>query len=94
LGLATRGITVLRFDKLPNAHPAEVAGNPDFTATDEYVPDALTECGLQRAGLQRDPAAGQGGGLLDHAVPVAGFGGQGGQDPEGRLTHAVNIEII
>jgi pimeloyl-ACP methyl ester carboxylesterase len=54
-GLATQGITVLRFDKLPNAHPTEVSTNPDFTATDEYVPDALAAVAMLRRHPGVDP---------------------------------------
>jgi pimeloyl-ACP methyl ester carboxylesterase len=55
-GLAARGVTVLRFDKIPNAHPSEVSGNPDFTATDEYVPDALAAVAMLRRHPGVDPA--------------------------------------
>jgi uncharacterized protein len=55
-GLAARGVTVLRFDKMPNAHPSEVSGNPDFTATDEYVPDALAAVAMLRRHPGVDPA--------------------------------------
>jgi alpha-beta hydrolase superfamily lysophospholipase len=40
-GLATRGIAVLRFDKVTYAHAAELKAARDFTLTDEYVPQAL-----------------------------------------------------
>ena len=39
-GLASQGIAVLRFDKVTHAHPDLVVPNREFTATDEYVPDA------------------------------------------------------
>ncbi len=39
-GLATRGIVVLRFDKVTHAHPAEARAMADFTLSDEYVPQA------------------------------------------------------
>ena len=56
------------------------------------------ERGVQRAGLEHHPAAGEGAGLLDHAVAVPGRRRQGGEDPEGgfphRGSHALNIEII
>ncbi|MDA8300532.1 MAG: alpha/beta fold hydrolase [Actinomycetota bacterium] len=37
-GLATRGVAVLRFDKVTFAHPAEVKQAVGFTLVDEYVP--------------------------------------------------------
>lgn len=40
-GLATAGVAVLRFDKITHVHPGEVAADPDFTLSDEYVPQAL-----------------------------------------------------
>jgi dienelactone hydrolase len=49
-GLASRGIVVLRFDKVTHANGPEVAKNRNFTPTDEYVPDATAAvrllCGL------------------------------------------------
>lgn len=47
-GLATAGVAVLRFEKVTRAHPDLVAGNPRFTLTDEYVPDAVAAIGLLR----------------------------------------------
>jgi dienelactone hydrolase len=47
-GLASRGVAVLRFDKVTHAHPAEVAKDPDFTVTDEYAPAALAAVHLLR----------------------------------------------
>ncbi|MGO4431230.1 alpha/beta hydrolase family protein, partial [Streptomyces sp. MCAF7] len=40
-GLASRGVAVLRFDKVTYAHPGEVADTSDFTMADEYVPYAI-----------------------------------------------------
>ena len=51
-GLASRGVAVLRFDKVTYAHPGEVASDDDFTAADEYVPHAIAAVGL----LGRHPA--------------------------------------
>ncbi|MER7787187.1 alpha/beta fold hydrolase [Streptomyces sp. NPDC097640] len=39
-GLASRGVAVLRFDKVTYAHPGRVADDHDFTMADEYVPHA------------------------------------------------------
>jgi dienelactone hydrolase len=51
-GLASRGVAVLRFDKVAYAHPDEVRSNRAFTVADEYLPDALAAIGL----LQAHPA--------------------------------------
>jgi hypothetical protein len=48
-GLASRGVAVLRFDKVTHAHPDLVRGNRDFTVADEYLPDALAAIGLLQA---------------------------------------------
>jgi dienelactone hydrolase len=47
-GLATRGVAVLRFDKVTWAHGSEVAADRDFTMADEYVPDAVAAIRLLR----------------------------------------------
>jgi hypothetical protein len=47
-GLASRGITVLRYDKVTHAHPDKLTR--DFTLADEYVPHAVAAVDL----LQRD----------------------------------------
>ncbi|MFZ1997276.1 MAG: alpha/beta fold hydrolase [Solirubrobacteraceae bacterium] len=39
-GLASRGVAVLRFDKVTYAHAAQVRGAHDFTLSDEYLPQA------------------------------------------------------
>ena len=51
-GLASRGVAVLRFDKVTHAHPDLVSQNRAFTVSDEYLPDALAAIGL----LQAHPA--------------------------------------
>jgi uncharacterized protein len=48
-GLASRGVAVLRFDKVTYAHPAEVKADPDFTVADEYLPQALAAVRLLAA---------------------------------------------
>ena len=40
-GLVSRGVAVLRFDKVTYAHPREVSGLADFTLADEYLPHAV-----------------------------------------------------
>lgn len=47
-GLASRGVAVLRFDKVTHAHGAEVSKDPGFTLTDEYVPAAVAAVHLLR----------------------------------------------
>ncbi|MFF2009452.1 alpha/beta hydrolase family protein [Streptomyces sp. NPDC058195] len=47
-GLASRGVAVLRFDKVTHAHGAQVTKVRDFTVADEYVPDAVAAVGLLR----------------------------------------------
>jgi dienelactone hydrolase len=51
-GLASRGVAVLRFDKVTYAHPGEVVKDHGFTVTDEYVPHAVAAVRL----LQRHPS--------------------------------------
>jgi hypothetical protein len=55
-GLASRGVAVLRFDKVTHAHPDLVAPRREFTVTDEYVPDALAAIALLRQHAAVDPA--------------------------------------
>src|ERR1700761_6803426 len=55
-GLATRGLAVLRYDKVSYAHGEDVARDPGFTEADEYVPDAVAAVALLRA----DPAGDRG----------------------------------
>jgi uncharacterized protein len=45
-GLASRGIAVLRFDKVTFAHPGAVQGAAGFTVVDEYVHHAVAAVGL------------------------------------------------
>jgi uncharacterized protein len=40
-GLASAGVAVARFEKVTRAHPDQVAADPEFTLTDEYVPQAV-----------------------------------------------------
>ncbi|WET76434.1 dienelactone hydrolase family protein [Amycolatopsis sp. QT-25] len=40
-GLASRGVAVLRFDKVTYTHREQVAATPEFTPTEEYVPHAV-----------------------------------------------------
>jgi hypothetical protein len=47
-GLASRGVAVLRFDKITHAHPEQAVGNPAFTVYDEYAPAALAAVELLR----------------------------------------------
>ena len=47
-GLASRGVAVLRFDKVTQAHGHALADARDFTVTDEYVPHALAAIRLLR----------------------------------------------
>ncbi len=50
-GLASRGVAVLRFDKVTHVHPAEVREMPELTVMDEYA-QAEAAIGL----LANDPA--------------------------------------
>lgn len=54
-GLASRGVVVLRFDKVTYAHRDEVTRNPDFTVADEYLPHALAAIRLLREHPAVDP---------------------------------------
>jgi hypothetical protein len=47
-GLATRGVAVVRFDKVTYAHAGELKDADRFTLSDEYVPHALAAVGLLR----------------------------------------------
>ena len=55
-GLASAGVAVLRFEKVTHAHPAECAASPEFTVTDEYVPQALAGLRLLSEHPAIDPA--------------------------------------
>jgi uncharacterized protein len=48
-GLASRGVAVLRFDKVTHAHPDLVSQDRAFTVADEYLPDALAAIALVQA---------------------------------------------
>ena len=54
-GLATRGIAVLRFDKVTHAHRAECASDEGLTIVDEYVPHAIAAVRLLQAQPTVDP---------------------------------------
>ncbi len=54
-GLATRGVAVLRFDKVTHAHPREASGDAGFTVADEYVPHAIAAVRLLQAQPTVDP---------------------------------------
>jgi uncharacterized protein len=47
-GLASRGVAVLRFDKVTYAHGREVAQDRGFTVADEYLPQATAAIRLLR----------------------------------------------
>ncbi|HKD77609.1 MAG TPA: alpha/beta fold hydrolase [Ktedonobacterales bacterium] len=51
-GLASRGVAVVRFDKVTYAHSRQVANIDDFTMTEEYVPHAVAAIHM----LQRQPS--------------------------------------
>jgi dienelactone hydrolase len=54
-GLASRGVAVLRFDKVTFAHSAEVKSATGFTVADEYMPQALAAIELLRQHRGVDP---------------------------------------
>lgn len=54
-GLATRGVAVLRFDKVTYVHSA-VTSEPGYTMTQEYVPHAVAAIRLLRQHPGVDPA--------------------------------------
>lgn len=54
-GLASRGVAVLRFDKVTHTH-GHVVNAPDFTMTGEYVPHAVAAVHLLRHQPGVDPA--------------------------------------
>jgi uncharacterized protein len=55
-GLASRGIAVLRFDKVTLVHRGEVTGRSDFTVVDEYVNPATAAIELLGGQPGVDPA--------------------------------------
>jgi len=48
-GLASRGVAVLRSDKVTYAHPEQVKADRDFTVAEEYLPHALAALRLLRS---------------------------------------------
>jgi alpha-beta hydrolase superfamily lysophospholipase len=56
LGLASRGIAVLRYDKRTKVYPGRLAGAADFTVKQEVVDDALAAAKTLRAQPRIDPA--------------------------------------
>ena len=54
-GLASRGVAVLRFDKVTLVH-GRVATEPGFTMADEYLPHAVAAVGVLRQLTGVDPA--------------------------------------
>jgi dienelactone hydrolase len=56
LGLATRGIAVLRYDKRTKVHQAKLVNLTAFTVKDESIDDTLLAIGLLRANPLIDPA--------------------------------------
>lgn len=55
-GLASRGVAVVRFDKVTSIHNSQVANTSDFTMTDEYVPHAVAAVHLLQHQPMVDPA--------------------------------------
>ncbi len=55
-GLASQGVVVLRFDKVTHAHPDVAQSMPDFTLSDEYLPQARAAIHLLRGHPAVDPA--------------------------------------
>ena len=56
LGLASRGIAVLRYDKRTRVHPAKLAGVPGFTVKQEVVDDVMEAVRALRANPKIDRA--------------------------------------
>ena len=56
LGLASRGIAVLRYDKRTKVYPGRIAGIANFTVQQEVVDDALAAVKTLRAQPRIDPA--------------------------------------
>ncbi|MFJ2032989.1 alpha/beta hydrolase family protein [Streptosporangium sp. NPDC087985] len=55
-GLASRGVAVVRFDKVTYTHGSRVADAPGFTVAEEYVPHAVAAVHLLRRQPVVDPA--------------------------------------
>src|SRR5262249_57372826 len=56
LGLASRGIAVLRYDKRTKVYPAKMAGLAGLTVKDEVVDDAIAAASMLRSQPRIDPA--------------------------------------
>jgi uncharacterized protein len=54
-GLASRGVAVIRFDKVTHAHAAELKDAGDFTLRDEYLPQATAAVEVLRQHGDVDP---------------------------------------
>ena len=71
-GLASRGVAVLRFDKVTFAHPEQAAAKPAFTLADEYLPHAVAAVRLLGEHAERVFLAGHSlGGTVAPRVAVA-----------------------
>jgi hypothetical protein len=55
-GLASRGVAVLRFDKVTHTHAAELTNAREFTLSDEYLPQATAAIAVLRDHARVDPA--------------------------------------
>lgn len=55
-GLASRGIAVLRFDRVSHTHADHAARSPGFTMSDDYVPHAVEAVRQLRSHDRVDPA--------------------------------------
>ena len=55
-GLASRGVAVLRFDKVTFAHASELENSTHFTLDDEYLPHSLAAVHLLQEHPAVDPA--------------------------------------
>jgi dienelactone hydrolase len=78
LGLASRGVAVLRYEKRTREHAGKVAGIPGFTVKEEVIDDVVAAVKLMRTTDRIDPkrtyAAGHslGGMLIPRIVAAAG----------------------
>ncbi len=54
-GLASRGVAVLRFDKVTHTHAGELSEKHDLTLADEYLPQAVAAVLLLRQHPATDP---------------------------------------
>lgn len=55
LGLAARGVAVLRYEKRTKQHPAKASALPNFTVKEEAIDDALAALALLRGESAIDP---------------------------------------